>query len=365
MTEESFVDSQDRLHSEMVRIWSRLLETSHFSIDDDFFDKGGDSLLATELMLELRQLTGKSLPDSVLFESSTIRSLALRLGQSETPEAKAVLRIGPGSDGAAPLLFFHGDWTWGGFYVEHLARKLGPEFSLIAVAPHGQGGEPIPPSIEAMAADRLPAILAEQPAGPYRLAGHCVGGIVALETARLLMRLNHRVEAVVMIDSPLMVGGGAAPRLAEAERRGVDMITREPAAAPDDAPVEPASPEFDRGLEHYQRSLAAYSPAPLAVSLLVLASQFDGRVWVRLSGDAELVEIPGGHFDWVTGRINDLARYLRSWPAVSGRASHPPLIRLNGEALATRGNGQAAASGAPKTRSYPRPLRWILNYARQ
>ena len=321
MTEESFVDSQDRLHSEMVRIWSRLLETSHFSIDDDFFDKGGDSLLATELMLELRQLTGKSLPDSVLFESTTIRSLALRLGQSETPEAKAVLRVGPGSDGAAPLLFFHGDWTWGGFYVEHLARKLGPEFSLIAVAPHGQGGEPIPPSIEAMAADRLPAILAEQPAGPYRLAGHCVGGIVALETARLLMRLNHRVEAVVMIDSPLMVGGGAAPRLAEAERPGVDMITLEPAAAPDDAPVEPASPEFDRGLEDYQRSLAAYSPAPLAVSLLVLASQFDGRVWLRLSGDAELVEIPGGHFDWVTGRINDLARYLRSWPAVSGRAA--------------------------------------------
>ena len=61
------------------------------------------------------------------------------------------------------------------------------------------------------------------------------------------MRLNHRVEAVVMIDFPQMVGGGAAPRLAEAERPGVDMITLEPAAAPDDAPVEPASPEFDRG----------------------------------------------------------------------------------------------------------------------
>jgi len=364
MTEESLLDSQDRLHSEMVRIWSRLLETSQFSIDDDFFDKGGDSLLATELMLELRRLTGKSLPDSVLFESPTIRSLARRLGQSETPEARPVLRIGPGADEAAPLLFFHGDWTWGGFYVEHLARKLGPELSLIAVAPHGQGGEPIPPSIEAMAADRLPAILAEQPAGPYRLAGHCVGGIVALETARLLMRLNHRVEAVVMIDSPLMVGG-AAPRLAEAKGQGAESTTLEPFAAADDAPVEPASPAFDRGLEHYQRSLAAYSPAPLAVSLLVLGSKFDGRGWIELSGDADLIETPGGHFDWVTGRINDLARYLKSWPAVSGRASHPQLIRLNGEALATTGDGQAAASGAPKTRPYPRPLRWILNSARQ
>ena len=363
MTEESFVDPQGRLHSEMHRIWSRLLETSDFSIDDDFFDTGGDSLLATELMLELRRLTGKALPDSVLFECSTIRSLAQRLSQGETLEARPVVRIGPAANGAAPLLFFHGDWTWGGFYVEHLARKLAPEFSLMAVAPHGPGDEPIPPSIEAMAADRLPAILAEQPTGPYRLAGHCVGGIVALETARLLMRLNHRVEAVVMVDSPLMIGG-AAPRIPHGETRAAQgRVT-----APDDAPVEPVSPEFDWGLEHYQRRLAAYSPIPLPVNLLVLASQFDGRNWARLSVDAELVEIPGGHFDWVTGQINDLARYLRSWPIggrTSSRGSRPSLVRLNGEALASEGDREAPASGAPKTKPFSRPLRWILNYARQ
>jgi oxalate---CoA ligase len=105
MTEESFVDSEDRLHSEMLRIWSRLLEIPNCSIDDDFFDEGGDSLLATELMSELRRLTGKALPDSLLFESSTIRSLAQRLSLGETPETKSVVRIGPASDGAAPLLF--------------------------------------------------------------------------------------------------------------------------------------------------------------------------------------------------------------------------------------------------------------------
>ena len=167
---------------------------------------GGDSLLATELMLELRQLTGKALPDSLLFESSTVRALAERLGEKEAPRPKPVVRVGAASDGATPLFFFHGDWTRGGFYVEHLARKLGPQVSLIAVAPHGPGGEPIPASIEEMAADRLPEILAAQPTGPYRLAGHCVGGIVAFETARLLMKLNHRVE-VAMIDSPRVVGG--------------------------------------------------------------------------------------------------------------------------------------------------------------
>src|SRR5271156_1004150 len=202
MTTESAVDGLDLLRAEILHIWSRLLESTDLTVDDDFFDKGGDSLVATELMLELRQLTGKALPDSLLFESSTVRSLAQRLSEKETPRPKAAVRVGAASDDAKPLLFFHGDWTRGGFYVEHLARKLGSEISLIAVAPHGSGGEPIPPSIEEMAADRLPVILEAQPTGPYRLAGHCVGGIVALETARLLMKLNHQVETVVMIDSP-------------------------------------------------------------------------------------------------------------------------------------------------------------------
>ncbi len=207
MTKESVVDGLDQLRADIRGICSRLLKSTDLTIDDDFFDKGGDSLLATELMLELRQLTGKALPDSLLFESSTVRSLAQRLSEKETPRLKAAVRVGAASDGATPLLFFHGDWTRGGFYVEHLARKLGPEISLIAVAPHGPGGEPIPPSIEAMAADRLPAILEAQPTGPYRLAGHCVGGIVALETARLLMRMNHQVETVIMIDSPWLIDG--------------------------------------------------------------------------------------------------------------------------------------------------------------
>ena len=158
MTEETFGDGLDQLHSDILRICCTLLESPDFSLDDDFFDKGGDSLLGTELMLQLRKLTGKALPDSLLFESSTARALAHRLSEKETPQANVAVRIGQASDSAKPLLFFHGDWTRGGFYVEHLARKLGPEISLIAVAPHGAGGESIPPSIEDMAADRLPAI---------------------------------------------------------------------------------------------------------------------------------------------------------------------------------------------------------------
>jgi acyl-CoA synthetase (AMP-forming)/AMP-acid ligase II/pimeloyl-ACP methyl ester carboxylesterase/acyl carrier protein len=311
---EPFVGASDRLHSALLRIWSRLLETSDLSIDDDFFDKGGDSLRATQLMLELRQLTGKAIPDTLLFESSTIRALVQRLSEKETPRAKAAVRIGAASDGGAPLLFFHGDWTTGGFYLEHLARKLGPEVSLIAVSPHGIGDEPIPRSIEDMAADRLPAILNAQPKGPYRLAGHCVGGIVALETARLLIALDHKVEAVVMVDSPLMIAGEVST-YREAASGSEDARSHGLVAASDDIPIIPDNFEDDSPevWERYGECLARYSPAPLAAPLLIFASEFDGRPWSRLSENAELLESRGGHFDWVTGRIDVLSDRLRSW----------------------------------------------------
>jgi oxalate---CoA ligase len=316
MMAETSVEGLDRLHSEILRVWSRLLGLSDLSVDDDFFDRGGDSLLATELMLELRKLTGKALPDSLLFESSTVRALARRLSEKETPQAKAAVWIGAAAEGATPLVFFHGDWTSGGFYLEHLARKLGPEVSLIAVAPHGIGDEPIPPSIETMASDRLPAILNAQPNGPYRLAGHCVGGIVALETARLLIALNHKVEAVIIVDAPLMIAGEVTTASREAAPADGHAGSDRQAAASGDIPTQPDYVEDRRSAEIWERygeCLAGYAPAPLAAPLLIFASEFDGRPFSRLSERAELIESGGGHFDWVTGGIDALSDKLRSW----------------------------------------------------
>jgi acyl carrier protein len=58
------------------------LKTDNVSIDDDFFEKGGDSLLAMELHLEIQRLTGQPLSESVLFEAATVRELAKRLSRS-------------------------------------------------------------------------------------------------------------------------------------------------------------------------------------------------------------------------------------------------------------------------------------------
>ena len=66
----------------MKEIWERLLKISPLSADDDFFENGGDSLLAMEMLAELEWLTGRTVSDSILFDAPTIGQLAQKLSDS-------------------------------------------------------------------------------------------------------------------------------------------------------------------------------------------------------------------------------------------------------------------------------------------
>src|SRR5260370_17380085 len=58
------------------------------------------------------------------------------------------------------------------------------------------------PSFEAMADDRLALLLGANPDRPFRLAGYCNGGMVAIEVARRLVTAGRQVELVALIDPP-------------------------------------------------------------------------------------------------------------------------------------------------------------------
>jgi acyl carrier protein len=71
-------------HMELLQLWKKFLKTESVSIDDDFFDMGGDSYLAIDLHIEVERLAGQKLPELTLFEAPTVRLLAERLSHRPT-----------------------------------------------------------------------------------------------------------------------------------------------------------------------------------------------------------------------------------------------------------------------------------------
>jgi acyl carrier protein len=74
-----FVVPRSATEQQMARIWSEVLEIDPVGVTDSFFDLGGDSLRATQIVNRLRYWYGLEIGVASLFENLTIRALAFRL----------------------------------------------------------------------------------------------------------------------------------------------------------------------------------------------------------------------------------------------------------------------------------------------
>jgi amino acid adenylation domain-containing protein len=186
----------------LAAIWCDLLTIETVGIDDNFFEMGGHSLLAVRLIATVETATGIRLPLQALFKGATIRQMANALSVAGRAGATRPFVSFNETGKRTPFWFEHGDYVGGGFYCRHLAGALGPTQPLHALTPHGADGKRFPNTIEAMAASHLQHIRNHQPAGPYRLGGHCNGGLLAFDMARQLEAMGEPVDIVVLIATP-------------------------------------------------------------------------------------------------------------------------------------------------------------------
>ena len=243
-----------------------------------------------------------------------------RQGQAGTP-APPFFQFHAGGD--RPLLyFFNGDLVSGGHSsVRRMVELFGPDYPIISIDPHGLRGEPIPPSIEEMAADRLPLILKRQASGPFRLGGN--GAMVAFEAARLLMAAGHRVDMVAMVDrstvsarpAPRAILGAMKPivspyllRWTFEQMAQLERYSKASASGP----IAIAEREISPALwDAYSIAMAQYLPAPLEVPVAFYAAEHDGRPWWHLCSQLEVVQVPGGHHGCLTIGAELLVDHLR------------------------------------------------------
>jgi hypothetical protein len=213
---------QDVLQDRLAALWEALLDRTNIGIDDDFFALGGTQELAECMIAAVEQLCAEPIPLGDRAGGLTVRALADRL-VAALP-ASLLIQVQSGSVGVPPFFLLHGDLGGGGYYVRELARELGPERPVYALAQHGMQGEDVPSSIEEMAADHARNLSLLYPDGPLHLGGHCAGATIAWEVAQCLVRRHRPIASLILIEPPIRVGDGPVrtlppPRLSATARR--------------------------------------------------------------------------------------------------------------------------------------------------
>src|SRR5438046_4135769 len=100
--------ADDNSGTKLTRIWQDLPAVESISPDQNYFDLGGDSILAVQLFAQIEKVFKIKLPVATLFESPTIEALAQVL-QREAPASGWSPLVAIQPNGARPPFFcFHG-----------------------------------------------------------------------------------------------------------------------------------------------------------------------------------------------------------------------------------------------------------------
>ncbi|MGK8524868.1 amino acid adenylation domain-containing protein [Nocardia asteroides] len=191
-----------RTHTEKVicEVYTQVLGVGRVGASDGFFDLGGNSLLATMVVTELRT-RGVTVQLPWMFDDATPRALAARADGTAGASGLQVL-LPLRAHGPKPAIFaVHPAgglaWFYGGV-VEHLDKDR-PVYGL--QDPHVVAGEPGAHSVDELAERYVAEIRRVQPSGPYHLLGWSLGGAIAHAVAVRLQRAGQRVGMLAMMDS--------------------------------------------------------------------------------------------------------------------------------------------------------------------
>ncbi len=320
------VTPRDTLEWQLAEIWENVLQQTPIGIDDDFFDLGGNSLLAARIFDAVEAQCAVTQPPSILFSAPTIRTLAQLILRGERV-ANADLLLPIRADGPrAPLVFLNGAlYGEGRFYCVRLSRLLGRDQPFYALASHGTDGSIVPPTIERMARSQIQRLRRIRPRGPYVLGGYSHGGLVALEMAHRLRAMGEEIPVLVLID--IAVPSLAQPADESRWRRATGIVRaslryrletlqgRSRTSRADDDAWRAAQWRRYRGA--VRRYRPKFYPGPLVLLVAeqghALQRTGDPRLgWGGLARDVTVVSVPGTHQTCLTEHLEIVGEHLRT-----------------------------------------------------
>jgi thioesterase domain-containing protein/acyl carrier protein len=375
------------LEQTLASIWAKALRVPAVGVNDSFFDLGGTSLRAVELLTDIiEKFDRRYLTLSTILEAPTVAKFATFLTDSNVPKFSCLVPLRE-SGSRPPFFSVHGI---GGNVLSQrtLALNLPPDQPFWSIQARGLDESTGDENLCETATLYIQEIKAVQPRGPYFIGGVSAGGVFAYEMAQQLTNSGDEVGLLALGDTFNLKYAEMIPRsrvlychvrfllqrtahhlasLAQTPPRQwprhlssavgaagwhlKPLLTRSPRESRDlpALPGEQLEPRQgdETGLtdvllrvrERTRRAVQQYVPKPYSGKLTLFTAQtraiepYQDRLlgWGPLVSDIEVHEIPGDHLG-----IGEQMEFARALDASLRQAQYRAAIRVAGAVPSTR-----------------------------
>jgi amino acid adenylation domain-containing protein len=195
---EEHIEPSNDVERAVLDIWKKGLKRESISVDADFFELGGNSLIAVSLINKINTILCCDLPLQIVFSSPTVQKIAQAINKKENDLASRLVPFQ--SKGKKSPIYC---WPGLGGYCMNLrllAEKMGTDRAFFGVQAYGINTGEIPyETISEMAAKDVAMIKQNQSDGPYTLWGYSFGARVAFEACYQLEQAGDVVENLYLI----------------------------------------------------------------------------------------------------------------------------------------------------------------------
>jgi len=302
------------MESQLAHIMSRFLGGNIPKPTDNFFEIGGDSLAALMFTVAVESELGINLPPAIFAKSPSCKAIAHYL-KNDASDARSISLI-PVQKGKNAIGLFLAPGIWGNnAYATQMAADLAAPNLPIWTFHLPSNTEGIH-SLTAIAVACARLMQKAQPKGPYHLAGHSFGGLLAFEMARHLISQGYIVATLSIIDShPL----GRFEMEQDMEAGGLSI-------------------------HHYRRLMRSYFAEPLDCKIhyyralhspyLNYSDPTAGWSYLATKG-VEIFDIPGDHHSIMRGAARQkISQHLKQSMLGKSWGRYVPGVKISAKARA-------------------------------
>lgn len=277
-----------------LTIWQSVFNKQPIRLEDDFFDLGGDSLIALQIITSLKNHYSIPISLTCLFECPTITSLSQKIEQllkQHSPQKlmlnyeSTLIKLSTGTY-PIPIFLIH---PVGGsvFWYQQVAKQLEGKFTIYGIQDPNLEEDKYPfENLEEMAAFYLQAISSVYQGDEFCLGGASFGATVAFEMAYQLQQADLKIKFLGLLD------GWAHYPSSLMQEETLNLISHNKECL-----TEAQRAHFQKQEEYRKKLLSNYSIPALSANVTLFKAQ---KLW---KGFNEINDTYNGWQRYVQGKI--------------------------------------------------------------